>query len=126
MKKLIVILLIGNFWLSCKKSEVPRETSVVPPPYIGTYTSTAGDTAYISQNGETYTKIRWCAMGNSGKIDIDSVLVFPDNTFTVNQFVWYDSRWETMVGTGSFGTNTSQFNFVLNTTGRITFSGVKR
>lgn len=125
MRKLIVILLVGNFWLSCKKSDVPRET-VVPPPYIGTYTSTTGDTAYFSENGETYTKIRWCAMGNQAKINIDSVLVFPDNTFTVNQYVWYDSRWETMVGTGSFGTNTSQFNFVLNTTGRITFSGVKR
>ena len=125
MRKLIVILLIGISLYSCKKGS-DGVVPVVPPPYIGTYTSTAGDTAYISQNGETYTKIRWCAMGNSGKIDIDSVLVFPDNTFTVNQFVWYDSRWETMVGTGSFGTNTSQFNFVLNTTGRITFSGVKR
>ena len=125
MRKLIVILLIGISLYSCKKGS-DGVVPVVPPPYIGTYTSTTGDTAYFSQNGETYTKIRWCAMGNSGKIDIDSVLVFPDNTFTVNQFVWYDSRWETMVGTGSFGTNTSQFNFVLNTTGRITFSGVKR
>jgi len=124
MKKLMLLVLIVSLY-ACKK-DVPRETLPLVPDYIGTYTSTSGDTAYISQNGETYTKIRWCAMGNSGKINIDSVLVFPDNTFTVNQYVWYDSRWETMVGTGSFGTNTSQFNFVLNTTGRITFSGVKR
>jgi len=125
MRKLIVILLIGISLYSCKKGS-DGVVPVVPPPYIGTYTSTTGDTAYFSQNGETYTKIRWCAMGNQAKINIDSVLVFPDNTFTVNQLVWYDSRWETMVGSGSFGTNTSRFNFVLHTTARIDFEGIKR
>ena len=93
MRKLIVILLIGISLYSCKKGS-DGVVPVVPPPYIGTYTSTTGDTAYFSQNGETYTKIRWCAMGNQAKINIDSVLVFPDNTFTVNQLVWYDSRWK--------------------------------
>ena len=125
MRKLIVILLIGISLYSCKKGS-DGVVPVVPPSYIGTYTSTTGDTAYFSQNGETYTKIRWCAMGNQAKINIDSVLVFPDNTFTVNQLVWYDSRWETMVGSGSFGTNTSRFNFVLHTTARIDFEGIKR
>lgn len=125
MKKLMLLLLVVLVLFACKK-EVPREISPLIPSYIGTYTSTAGDTAYISQNGETYTKIRWCAMGNSGKIDIDSVLVFPDNTFTVNQLVRYNGRWEGINGTGSFGTNTSQFHLFLISGGILNFSGIKR
>jgi len=125
MRKLIVILLIGISLYSCKKGS-DGVVPVVPPPYIGTYTSTTGDTAYFSENGETYTKIRWCAMGNQAKISIDSVLVFPDNTFTVNKLVWYNNRWEGINGTGSFGTNASQFRFVLISGGIITFSGIKR
>ena len=124
MKQLIVLVAV-LFCLSCKK-DVPREGLPLVPDYIGTYTSTTGDTAYFSQNGETYTKIRWCAMGNQAKINIDSVLVFPDNTFTVNQLVWYNNRWEGINGTGSFGTNASQFRFVLISGGIITFSGIKR
>lgn len=124
MKKLMLLVLIVSLY-ACKKGDKGEVVPLVPD-YIGTYTSTAGDTAYFSENGETYTKIRWCAMGNQAKINIDSVLVFPDNTFTVNQLVWYNNRWEGINGTGSFGTNASQFRFVLISGGIITFSGIKR
>lgn len=120
---MLLVLIVSLY--ACKKGDKGEVVPLVPD-YIGTYTSTAGDTAYISQNGETYTKIRWCAMGNQAKINIDSVLVFPDNTFTVNQLVWYNNRWEGINGTGSFGTNASQFRFVLISGGIITFSGIKR
>jgi hypothetical protein len=115
------LMIITLYLLSCSKSDniIPDE-----PDYYGTYTSTGGDTAYLSSNN-TYLKIRWCALGNSGKINFDSVKLNNDNTFTVNQWITYGGG-QSAIGSGIIANNTVQFNFTIGGNGHINFSGIKR
>ena len=123
MKQILIILLLGLTITSCsKKDNLPAN---IVQPYLGTYVSSNADTAYITSTSETYTRFYWCSNGGA-KISFDSVIVSTDNSVTVNQWVFYNSRWEPVIGVGGFGTNTLQFQFVIDGNQFVNFNGVKR
>ncbi len=130
MKKIITFSLtyLTLLLISCSKEDVSRGTSNTPPEYLGRYISTDLDTAYVTQiEGDTvYTKIRWCDGVSSGTISFDSVIVANDNSYTISQTLYYSSNYRPVIGTGSFGTNTTTFHFVIDGYMHVQFTGVKK
>ncbi len=130
MKKLLLILTtsLSLLLISCSKEDVSRGTSDTPPEYLGRYISTDLDTAYVTQTegDTTYTKIRWCDGVSSGSISFDSVIVANDNSYTISQTLYYSSNYRPVIGTGSFGTNTTTFHFVIDGSMHVMFTGVKK
>jgi len=127
MKKLITPLLIITLF-SCKKESQRPLVTDFNPPYLGTYYSTNGDTAYVSKTEDTtMVFIRWCAVGDQAKINFDSVKVFQNGTITCNEYVQYCIN-QRAIGTGTIGENKLKFTFSLTgmgCSGDAIFNGVK-
>lgn len=127
MKTIITILSAIIIFYSCSPERIEENEPL--PAYLGEYLSASGDTSFVSENG-TYTRIEWSPKNRNERLVFDSVVVNADLTFTDNEKVTKTiytppySETVTNVGTGSFGSNTLQFNFVLDG-GHISFSGVK-
>jgi len=122
MKTIITAIAIMVLY-SCSKDNVSRPDSE-NPNYIGVYNSNAGDTSYVTLNGN-YASIRWAALsGNT--ITFDSVLVSADFTFTDNEYVDFGGIRHSL-GTGDFiPSNTMYFKFVLDNNATIIFNGIKQ
>lgn len=130
-----ILILLPIILLSCSKpnDSIQNETVPEPPVWIGTYTNSAGDTSFVSQNG-TYCKIEWMPKDLHHSLIFDSVRVAPDFSFTTNEVTesWRYSNappfYETItaVGTGKFITNKIDFHFTVDGSGDIFYSGIKR
>ncbi len=127
MKKLLITLTVIIGLFSCSPERIDENEP--PPAYLGEYLSGSGDTSFVSENG-TFAKIEWAAKNHNGRLTFDSVVVHPDLSFTDNEWVTQKiytppySQIVKNVGSGSFGTNSLQFNFNFNG-GTISFSGIK-
>jgi len=81
-----ILILLPIILLSCSKpnDSIQNETVPEPPAYLGTYTNSAGDTSFVSTNGN-FCKIEWSPKGVGYRLVFDSVRVVSDNSFTTNE-----------------------------------------
>jgi hypothetical protein len=122
--KLLIAILICFTVFSCSKVDTPTpNTPSSISSYVGTYNSTSGDTAYVTEGVLDIINIRWAARsGNS--ITFDSVKISDDFTFTDNELVEFGAVRHSL-GTGYFLSNTVYFKFVLDNNAQIIFNGIK-
>lgn len=124
MKKLLAILIISLTVLSCSKDAPVINTLI--PEFEWQYNSpTTNDTTYVSPTDDTFTTLDWRVSGGVNRVVFDSVRVYNDSTFTVNQKVSYWGETISAIGSGSFGTGTLQFFITLQGGGDVIFSGIK-
>ena len=122
MKSLITLLIAVSF-MSCSKDTPTPNIPTVTPSYVGTYNSTSGDTAYVTEGVLDIINIRWAA--RSGTVILfDSVKISADLTFTDNELVEFGTVRHSL-GTGYFLPNTVYFKFVLDNNAQIIFNGIK-